>query len=308
MNNAAKVALIGAGAIGAYFIHGFEGCEPELLVIAEGERASRLISRGITVNGATHHPVVMSAAEAGICDLVIIATKYTALDEAIELTKLMCGKDTIVLSVLNGIDSEERVAAAIGKEHVLHSLMKISSRRYPDRVEFQEAALEGVLFGNIYLPEEAGKLAVAKVDAILSRTNVAHKVREDIGSDIWFKYAGNVSSNLPQAVFGLGNGIYTDSEHAAYIRSRLWREVRALAAVNGVDIPEFCPAWKVAKSSRFSTLQDLDMGRPTEIEMFAGVLVRKSREAGLEAPFAEFVYHAIRLLEEKNTGKFNYTD
>ena len=57
---------------------------------------------------------------------------------------------------------------------------------------------------------------------------------------------------------------------------------------------------------RYSTLQDLDAGRHTEVDMFAGAVVRMGRELGIPTPYNEFTYHMIKALEEKNDGKFDY--
>lgn len=308
MKEIQKVSLIGAGAVGGFFIGSIMKSGGSLSLIAEGERAERLKSNGVRVNGSTYFPPVLTAEEAGEQDLILIATKYPGLNEAIESAKKMVGEETLILSVLNGIDSEEKVAEAVGKEHVLHSLMHIASRRYPDRIEIQQAEMQGVLFGNVWLPDEKGKEAVAAVDAYFNRTGVVHTLPENILYAQWHKYASNVAYNLPQAVVGCGNGIYEDSEHAMFLTNHLWREAGALAKTYGVALPETTEPWKVAKSSRFSTLQDLDAGRTTEVAMFAGVLAEKSKAAVLQAPYAEYTYHVIRLLEEKNAGKFAYSD
>ena len=59
-------------------------------------------------------------------------------------------------------------------------------------------------------------------------------------------------------------------------------------------------------AGRFSTLQDLDARRHTEIDMFSGALVRMGRELGIPTPYNEYTYHIIKALEEKNDGKFDY--
>ncbi len=303
-----KAAIIGAGAVGGFFIHGFDGSDVDYCLIAEGSRKIRLEREGIRINEKHIFPRVFTPSEAGPQDLVIIATKYAALQDAIGLSSQIMGENTIVLSVLNGVDSEEKVAAALGKDHVLHSLMKIISHRYSDRIEFIFVPDGGVFYGNCFMPEDKGKEAVAAVTEMFDRTTVDHAASPNILEELWFKYAGNVSSNLPQAVVGCGNGIYLDSEHAEFIRDRLWREAAALARAYNITIPFTSKPWAYSKSARFSTLQDLDAGRPSEIEMLAGTLVKKSKEMGLEAPFAEYTYHIIKLLEEKNSGKFNYSE
>ena len=142
---------------------------------------------------------------------------------------------------------------------------------------------------------------------LMGRTQANHHFVPDIMRSIWIKYAGNVSNNLPQAIIGAGVGIYVVSSHAAYIAERLWNEVAALAALRGIDVGPFVPgAWAGRKTSRFSTLQDLDNRRHTEIDMLAGTAIRLSQDAGLSAPFCEFAYHAIKALEEKGDGKFNF--
>ena len=63
----------------------------------------------------------------------------------------------------------------------------------------------------------------------------------------------------------------------------------------------------VVAEGRYSTLQDLDAGRHTEIEMFSGALIRMGRELGIPTPYNEFAYHMIKALEEKNDGRFDYS-
>lgn len=63
----------------------------------------------------------------------------------------------------------------------------------------------------------------------------------------------------------------------------------------------------VKPSAHYSTQQDLDAGRHTEIDMFSGALIRMGRELGIPTPYNEFAYHMIKALEEKNDGRFDYS-
>ena len=63
----------------------------------------------------------------------------------------------------------------------------------------------------------------------------------------------------------------------------------------------------VKPSTHYSTLQDLDAGRHTEIDMFSGALMRMGAELGIPTPYNEYTYHMIKALEEKNDGRFDYT-
>ena len=142
---------------------------------------------------------------------------------------------------------------------------------------------------------------------LLKDTPIHHHLSANIQQDIWYKYALNISKNLPQAIINCGLGAYTDSEHLAYISARMRKEVSDVAAALGIDISDTSGTQAknatFAPDSRFSTLQDLDAKRPTEIDMFSGTLVRMGKELHVDTPFNEFAYHAIKCLEEKNSGK-----
>ena len=99
---------------------------------------------------------------------------------------------------------------------------------------------------------------------------------------------------------GCGVGAYRDSEHVAFLRDRLREEVDRIADTSSTF------GSKVRDRARYSTLQDLDAGRHTEVDMFAGAVVRMGRELGIPTPYNEFTYHMIKALEEKNDGKFDY--
>ena len=80
-----------------------------------------------------------------------------------------------------------------------------------------------------------------------------------------------------------------------------------MAAAYGMEIaPLQREQFRYTPATRYSTLQDLDAKRPTEVDMFCGVLMQKAKEKEIEVPVAECTYHIIKALEEKNAGRFDY--
>lgn len=291
-----KIALIGAGAVGAYLIWGFDQSKDiELSVIADKARVEKIKNNGININSKTYFPDVMEASEAGIQDLIIIATKSSGLSDAIGELEPMIGESTIVISLLNGVDSEQKIAAAIGWNHVEYALMRIASKRTEAGVVFNPDNTQGVFIGNSKLPQEWKD--------ILLDSRVRVTFEDNIVQDIWIKYASNIANNLPQAVLGVDASLYIDSEHGYHLASKLWNEVYQVAKAKGIDVGEEpCIFTVVPKTSKYSTLQDLEAKRHTEIDMFAGELIKMANELGIEVPYAEYTYHAIKALEEKNDG------
>lgn len=301
-----KVALIGAGAVGSYFIWGLsEKMGEHFQVIAEGERKERLSKNGIQINGKQYLFPVSTATEAGVQDLVLIATKYDGLEDAISKLPSLVGKDTIVISLLNGVDSEEKIGKSIGMEHVIHATMRIASVRKENEIVFIPENTSGMYYGEPGV-EEPSKRVLA-IEELLKDTGIRCRYRADILRNMWEKYAANVAQNLPQAILSVGYGAYTDSEHVYHIANSLWKEVAAVAKCKGVELPENLNLFRgVQQTSRFSTLQDLDAKRHTEIDMFAGNMIRMGKEYGIPVPYCEYTYHLIKAMEEKSDGKFEY--
>ena len=86
-------------------------------------------------------------------------------------------------------------------------------------------------------------------------------------------------------------------------------EVWTPQEAHGVDLLIVCLKYGAlpGASAKFSTLQDIEVGRHTEIDMFSGALMRMGKELGIPTPYNEYTYHMIKALEEKNDGKFDYS-
>mgnify|MGYP002259174232 FL=1 len=149
------------------------------------------------------------------------------------------------------------------------------------------------------------------IEALFADTGLHYRSTEYIREEMWSKFRLNVCNNLPQAILGAGVGCYQDSVHMKAISDGLRRELEAIASAKGIDISKAAASSghgsAVPPSARYSTLQDLDAGRHTEIDMFSGALVRMGRELGIPTPYNEYTYHIIKALEEKNDGTFDYT-
>lgn len=301
------VALMGAGAVGSYFVYGLsEKLGDDLWVVAEGERAERLRKNGLVINDTVYPVKVKSPAEAHGADLLLIATKYDALTDSLDAIEQIVAPHTLVLSLLNGVESEEIVGGRIGMEHMLYSLMKIAAQRVGNSIRFDPAGTLGVFYGEPGHREPTERaLAIAR---LFEGSGVNYHICEDILQDIWYKFALNVSKNLPQAMVNCGYNGYFGSEHLAAVSSALRAEVVAVAAAQGIDIsdetaPATCNSPTTSPAARFSTLQDLDAKRHTEIDMFSGAMMRMGRRLGVATPYNEMTYHIIRALEDKNDGK-----
>ena len=301
------VALIGAGAVGSYVTWGLlNKLGDDFCIIADGRRKERLESEGIIINDNVFKPLVKTPQEARGADLIIVAVKYGALRTILPAVAAAADDHTMIMSLMNGVDSESVLAEVVSPDQILYSLIKIASVRDGQQVSFvPPAGPLGIYFGETQPPYDSER--VQAVAELFDETPVNYHVREQILTDIWSKFAFNVADNLTQAVIGCGVGAYVDSEHADAVRSGLEREVIDIALKEGVDLTGHLMSSKnFAKAARYSTLQDLDAGRHTEIDMLSGVVIQLGKKHGISTPYNEMMYHLIKAIEEKNDGKFDY--
>lgn len=304
-----KVAVVGAGAVGSYVIWGLSKKEDiELGLVAEGTRAERLKEKGTSINHQVYHPAVWTPEEARGADLLVVSLKYGALPGALDAIERAVDEHTIVMSLMNGVDSEEIISERIGKENILYSLIKIASRGEDGGFLFDPESTVGIIFGEESAPFDSER--VTALTELFADTGMHVRSTDVILEEIWSKFRLNICNNLPQAILGAGVGCYRDSEHMKAISAGLRAELEAVAAAKGIDMGKAAASSgkgsQVPPTARYSTLQDIDAGRHTEIDMFAGALVRMGKELGIPTPYNEYTYHMIKALEEKNDGLFDY--
>ena len=299
------VAILGAGAVGGYFIYGLqEKLGENLWIVSEGSRKERLVAEGLYINGEKAELNIRTPEEAHGVDLLLVAVKYGALRESLDAIEKIVDEHTMVMSLMNGVDSEEIIAGRIGDRKILYSFMKISSERKENRIVFNPEITQGVFFGKV--AKEGQEELQSAVIELLQDSKVNYNVCEDIIQTMWYKYALNISKNLPQAIINCGVGAYQTSEYVATVSDRLVDEVIAVAKAKGIDISDKSRSSRNYAGSlptaRFSTLQDIDAKRHTEVDMFAGTMVKMGKELGIPTPYNEMTWLLIKALEEKNDG------
>lgn len=305
MKKIEKISLIGLGAMGVFFAPRlFKTYGENFRVIAEGERKQRLKSKGVTVNGVNYKfPVVTPQEQGDPADLILIGVKGYGLDRAIEDIKNQVGENTLILSLLNGVDSEDKLIAAFGEEHVLYAYMRMSIVMKDGKADFDP------YWGRIHFGEKLNtdySERVLAVKDVFDKADIPYEIDADMLKGIWFKFMCNIGENMTCALLGIPFGGFHVSEHANWVRINSMREVAAIARKKGIDIGEKeiemqnKTIMTIPYHNKPSTLQDLEAKKHTEADMFAGTVIRMGKELGIPTPINEIFYHGIRILEEKN--------
>ena len=301
------VAQIGLGALSAFTAPALQKLlGKDFCVIAGGERGERIRRRGMTVNGEHYDFQVCAPEDGSPVDLVILTVKYHQLEQALRDIRAFVGEDTILLPLLNGVESEEACAAVYGWDKVLYGLCQVSIVMKDGCASYNPKAAT-LRFGEKDNREPSER--VRRVSALLEQAGIPYEVPADMLRAQWMKFMYNVSQNQSSAVLGIPFGAWQVSEHANAVREMGMREVIAVAQAMGIHLSEEDIAphreylMKVPYANKTSMLQDIEAGRPTEVDQLAGTMVRLGQRYGVPTPVNAFYYHAIRVLEEKNEGK-----
>ncbi len=298
-----RIAIIGKGALGLlYGDMAQKALGPDAVVyVMDAERRERYAGRTYTVNGEERSFRDATPAEAGTADLVILATKARGLAGALDLVPELLGERTRIVSVLNGITSEEKVAARFGWDRVVPCVAQgMDAAHYGCDLTY---SLSGEL--HIGRFEKTPQEALDQVAAILDAVQIRYVVEDDIRYRMWGKFMLNVGINQTCCAFGATYGdVYADKT------SELWRtfisamrEVISVAQAEGVPLTEKeLTAYAALEetldpSSTPSMGQDRINHNPTEVDEFSGEVMRRAAKHDILVPVNAFLNKRIQKIE-----------
>ncbi len=302
-----KIAIIGAGALGAaYGSILYEMDSSRVFFIAGGERYEKLKNDGLVVNGKRYAIAVARPEEAKAADLLIVAVKHHHLDRAITEMKKAIGPETTILSVMNGIDSEERIGAVYGIDKVIYGLtLGIDAVREGNSVNYKNQGR--ILFGE----EKNSELTerVLRIKELFDKAGIAYVIPPDMIRSLWFKYMINVGANQTSAILRANYGTLRSSSEARELMDSAMREVIAIGQAMKVDLSEKdIEEWyKVLEplnpAGKTSMFQDVEAGRKTEVEMLAGKVIELGKRWGVPTPVNRRLFDELKKIEALSGAK-----
>lgn len=314
---------MGAGATGT--IMGAliaQGGEDIVLVSADRDHVEALNKNGATISGGMDLTVPVNAVLPneldGTFDLVIYSVKSTADDVALPQIVPHLHKDSVVLTTQNGVP-EEKVASYVGEERTLGgSIVGWAAALDAPGV----ARLAGKPEEMTYKIGELNGEVTPRIKAVQAILNHAGKavIAEDLAGMRWTKLLINVSMSGLSAALGCPFGFILDNEKAIETALTLKVETLKTAQALGITIEsvifktpdEFIATLREnpqnakqalremfdgQRNGKPSMLQDLEKGKPTEVESINGFLANKAQEAGVDAPVNDTILQIIRAIQ-----------
>lgn len=296
------VHIIGFGAIGATYGSLLYDYDKSSVKMVLDEKRAKTYDKISVINGRDYYfDYVIPSPDSDKAELIILAVKGHNLTESINTITPLVGKDTIILSLLNGISSEDELSRAFGKDKVLHGFcVGTDSGREDRNVKFTNS---GKIVFNEYYNEIKGKAPL--VAQIFDKAKINYSMPHDIRREMWWKFMMNVGVNQTSAILRAPYGVYATVSEAQKLLASACKEVIPLAEKEGVslyesDIDEFFKIFKtLSPFGRTSMFQDVEAGRKTEVESFALTVVNLGKKHGMATPVNETLYLMLRVLEQK---------
>ncbi len=300
MKRLESVGIIGMGALGLLYADIITAHSGRAVFLMDEDRLRRYGSEAFSVNGREVRFPMMRGEDAGVLDLVIVAVKYPGLEDALRVMEPAVGPETVIISLLNGISSEEIIGRHFGNGHVLHVVAQgMDAMCFGHSLSYSR---KGQLCVGMDSPSKRGMLDA--LEEFLSRSGVDFTEEEDIRRRMWGKFMLNVGINQTCMVYGVGYAKAMEKGSAAAMTFiSAMREVILLAGLEGVDLDEKDLAQYVSLVGTLDPEATPSMGqdrlnrRPSEVESFAGTVIRLAQKHGLPVPANEFLYARVREIE-----------
>ena len=298
-----KIAVVGAGGVGASFGAMLSQAGHEVALLARGAHLEAIRTGGLVVERAGERRVLKlaasnNAADLGTAAVVLFAVKLWSTEEAVAAARPLVGPDSMVVVLQNGVDGIERLSPILGRDRIVGGVAQISAV-----IEKPGHVVHRSPFARLIAGEPAGGPSgrvTAFVEACRS-AGMEARASDDIALDLWTKFAFIVglsgATGLLRAPIG---PILADAETRAFLQ-RLVEECVAVGRAEGVRLASDQVAQALAfmeglpPAMRASMLDDLERGGRIEVPWLAGHVVALGARHGIATPANATVSLALKL-------------
>lgn len=294
-----KITIVGMGALGILFGDRMTDTlgKEAVTFLADRERIEKYQQEGVYCNGKRCD--FQMTDQVYPADLLMFAVKGTTLQEAAQLARDAVGEDTIILSLLNGISSEELLSQYLKKGHIVHCIAQgMDAVKLGNKLTYSHA---GEL--RIGTPEESKQPLVEQAAQMLKQAGVPYVVEEDIMHRLWGKWMLNVGVNqVVMMTEGTYRTVQQPGKERELMRSAM-EEVLKLSEKAGTgvtrqDLEDYIALVDTLNPEGMPSMrQDGLARRYSEVELFAGTVIRKGEQYGVSVPVNQMLYDRIKEIE-----------
>lgn len=293
-----KILVYGAGAIGSAIGERLSGLH-DVTLVSRKPHADAISSNGLLVCSnkgmkRVFLNCITSIDDVETPDVIIVTTKAYDSKYACDDILRIIDKDTIVVSIQNGLGNYEHVAHRFGRNGVVGTTTMGVTMTRPGEIVL---AGEGITSFGPY--DDAAE----KITELFIKSGFEARTSRRIFSDIWMKAIANASINPITVIAGRSNGCILYEPYMSLAKEACY-EAAAVAEAEGIALDN---PWKIVKdivektsSNKSSMLQDIEKGKKTEINQITGEIVRRAGGLGIPVPVNSALLELIKSMEKKD--------
>lgn len=297
-NEIKKVLVVGRGAVGGLFGSLIEEkIHDNFAFLCDEERKKRYRSHPYFVNGIEKEYIYLSD-EPFLADLILITTKESGFTQAMEQIRDHLKDDTILISGLNGISSDELLMHSFDQPVIRAISQKMDAIYQKEHLDYSQT---GELV--IGMEREDQQPAFERLKNFLDAIDFPYVESEDILHDQYSKLMLNCALNQICGIYRATYGDVLKDPHLKALFIETMKEVQQVFAAYAIEITEKeIEDWvdavaKLDSHSMPSLAQDMRAGRKTEVELFSGTLLPLAKAKGIDTPHLEAFYQQIKAYE-----------
>jgi 2-dehydropantoate 2-reductase len=299
-----KIAIIGSGGVGGYFGARLAASGQDVTFIARGAHLEALQKKGLKILSALgdlHLPEVKATSDTtivGPADVIMIAVKLWATEEAAAAAKPMIGANTVAVSFQNGVVAVDTLLPVLGNEHVMGGVANIAALIEEPGVIRHNGNMANLFFGELDGKPSARSQALQVACKI---ANVQAEIVADINKAIWEKFVRLVTLSALTSLTRLPIGPIRSDPDTRALMQQVMEEVVAVGKARGAKFDAGLVADQIAKVDTYpatmiaSMCGDLRRGNRLELPWLSGMVAKFGKELGIPTPANQFVYAALKL-------------
>lgn len=310
-----KIVFAGLGGVGGYygavaarFLEGKE--EDRAVFLARGEHLKAIKDRGlkvITPEGEfTARPALATddPSEAGVADVLVVAVKGYDLESAGKEFSALVHEHTVVLPLLNGVNSPEILGSVLPPCRMLNGCVYISSSIEAPGIIRQTGGSRKLFFG----PTAGEAEEFRFLEEFLQKSGVDATLLEDIDEAVWTKFIFLSPFAGATSLFHRNFGEVLGGEDSASVLRGMMQEIETIARMKGISLPADIVDLSLEKGRSFppetkSSMQlDCERGKRTEVDSLLGFVVREGERLGADVPLTRGVHDALLLRASQPCG------
>jgi len=299
-----KIAIIGSGGVGGYFGARLAASGQDVTFVARGAHLEAMQKKGLKVLSAlgdlrlAEVKATGDTTIIGPVDVVMIAVKLWATEEAAAAAKPIIGPNTVAVSFQNGVVAVDTLLPILGQEHVMGGVANIAALIEEPGVIRHNGTMANLFFGELDGKPSPRSQALQVACKI---ANIQSELVTDITKTIWEKFVRLVTLSALTSLTRMPIGpIRADADTRALMQ-QVMEEAVAIGKAKGVKFDEGLVAEQMSKVDHYpatmvaSMCGDLRRGNRLELPWLSGMIAKFGQELGMPTPANQFVYAALKL-------------